>query len=175
TYFPGTNYGLTTQPCTSVSDSPAPTSPQVSSTNVTFTALASGCTHPSYQFWIRPPGGAWQVARPYSSTATSTWNTGGLAAGAYLYTGWPPEPSSTGTQCGSLGCNDAFFAAPPYTLNTQPCASDTDSPAPAAPQAHGTTVTFTAGSTGCPHPLYQFWIRAPGGSWQVVQPYSSSN
>ena len=174
TYFPGTNYGLTTQPCTSVSDSPAPTSPQVSSTNVTFTALASACTHPSYQFWIRPPGGAWQVARPYSSTATFTWNTGGLAAGAYLYTVWARDASSSGTQCGGLGCNDAFFAALSYSLTPQPCTSASDSPSPASPQATATTITFTASSTGCSHPLYQFWIRPPGGSWQVVQAYSTS-
>ena len=48
------------------------------------------------------------------------------------------------------------------------------SAAPASPQAHGTSITFTASAAGCPNPRYQFWILAPGGSWTVAQPYSSN-
>ena len=174
TYYPGTNYLLTTQPCTSVSDTPNPASPQVSSTSITFTGAASGCTHPLYQFWIRAPGGSWQVVQPYSPSATFTWNTANVLAGQYLYTVWARDSSSNGTQCSSLGCNDAFFAAQPFSLTAQACTSVNDSASPASPQAVATTVTFTASSSGCSHPLYQFWIRPPGGTWQVTQPYSAS-
>jgi spore germination protein YaaH len=46
---------------------------------------------------------------------------------------------------------------------------------PASPQLPGATVQFTATSSGCPNPLYQYWIMAPGSStWTVVQAYSSS-
>ncbi len=46
---------------------------------------------------------------------------------------------------------------------------------PASPQSPGAQVQFAATSTGCPNPLYQFWIMAPGSStWTVVQAYSSS-
>jgi hypothetical protein len=38
----------------------------------------------------------------------------------------------------------------------------------------GTGGTFTASATGCSNALYQLWVAAPGGSWQIVQPYSSN-
>ena len=38
----------------------------------------------------------------------------------------------------------------------------------------GTTVTVTGAATGCPSPLYEFWMLAPGGSWTLVQGYSSN-
>src|SRR5438034_861956 len=56
------------------------------------------------------------------------------------------------------------------------CSSVTDTAAPGSPQLAGTSITFTATSTGCPHPLYQFWILRPGSTtWQILQPYSSSS
>ena len=173
-FFPAPTYSLTTTPCTSVSDSAAPTSPQASGAGIAFTASASGCPHPLYQFWILAPGHSWQVVQPYSTTATFNWNTAGLAAGTYLYTVWARDSGSTGTSCSSYGCNDAFFPGTAYSLTAQPCTSVTDSAAPSSPQGSGTGVTFTAGASGCPHPLYQFWILAPGHGWQVVQPYSAA-
>jgi hypothetical protein len=171
-YFPGTAYTLSS-PCTSVTDSAAPPTPRLSGTAVTFTASASGCPHPLYQFWILAPGHSWQVVQPYSSTATFSWNTGGLPAGSYLYTVWARDSGSTGTSCGSLGCEDAYFPGTGYTLGAG-CSSVTASAAPASPQLSGAAVTFTASAVGCPHPLYQFWILAPGRSWQVLQAYSTS-
>jgi hypothetical protein len=143
---------------------------------VTFTASASGCPQPLYQFWILAPGShTWQIMQAYSSTATFTWNTSALPAGSYLYTVWARDAASTGTSCGSLGCNDAFYPGTAYTLTTQACTKVTDSAAPASPSLSGTTVTFTASASGCPHPLYQFWILAPGShTWQIVQAYSTS-
>jgi spore germination protein YaaH len=175
-YFPGTAYTLTTQPCTSVTDAAAPASTSLSSTMITFTASASGCPNPLYQFWILAPGShTWTIVRPYASSATFNWDSTGLPAGRYLYTVWVRDSSSRGTSCGSLGCNDAFFPGTAYSLTTQPCASVTDSAAPASPAPAGPTLTFTASASGCPHPLYQFWILAPGShTWTIMQPYSSS-
>jgi hypothetical protein len=173
-FFPGTAFTLSS-PCTSVTDSAAPPSPHAVGSTVTFTASASGCPHPLYQFWILAPGShSWQIVQPYSSSASFSWNTSGLATGSYLYTVWARDASSTGITCSSLGCDDAFFPGTAYTLNS-PCTSVTDSPAPPSPHARGTTVTFTASASGCPHPLYEFWILAPGShTWQIVQAYSSS-
>jgi spore germination protein YaaH len=166
-YFPGTNYTLTTQPCTSVTDSPSPGSPQLSGTPITFTAGASGCLHPLYQFWLLAPGHSWQIVQPYSTTATFNWNTTGLPAGSYMYTVWARDS-------GSSASYDTYLPGTNYSLTTTQCTSVTDSPAPASPQLSGTPVTFTATASGCPHPLYQFWILAPGHSWQIVQPYSTA-
>ena len=175
-FFPAPTYSLTGTACTSVSDAAAPSSPQGSGTGVTFTANASGCPHPLYQFWILPPGSStWQIKQPYSGIATFNWDTTGMPAGSYLYTVWARDSSSSGTSCSYLGCNDAFFPAPSYSLTTTPCTSVTDSASPSSPQASGTAITFTALASGCSHPLYQFWILPPGSStWQIVGPYSTT-
>jgi hypothetical protein len=172
--FPGTLYTLTTTPCASVTDSATPASPQLSGTGVTFTAVASGCPHPLYQFWILAPGGTWTIVKAFSTTATFNWNTTGLAAGTYLYTVWVRDSGSAGTSCNFLGCKDAFFPGTAYTLTRQACTSVAVSATPASPQAAGTGVTFTAVASGCPRPLYQFWILAPGGTWTIVQAYSTT-
>ncbi len=175
-FFTAQGFNLTRQPCASVSDTPAPASPQLSGTKITLTANSTGCPNPRYQFWILPPGRSWQVVQAYSAANTFSWNTSGLAPGNYLYTAWARDTSSTGSQCSSLGCNDAFFAAQSFSLTSQPCISVTDSPSPAAPGPSGASVTFTASSTACPHPLYQFWILGPGShTWQVLQAYSAAN
>jgi len=57
------------------------------------------------------------------------------------------------------------------------CASLVLNANPPSPVAVGTAVTVTGAASGCPDasPLYQFWMAAPGGSWQIVQPYSTSS
>ena len=109
TYFPGTTYTLTTTPCTSVTASAAPASPQAHGTTVTITASASGCTNPRYEFWILAPGGSWAIAQAYSSTATFSWNTTGLAAGVYRYSVWARDASSGAGY-------DTYFPGTAYTL-----------------------------------------------------------
>src|SRR5260370_29280826 len=115
-------YTLTKQPCSAVTDSAAPSSSQPSGTTVTFTANASGCPHPLYQFWLLRPGSStWQVVQPYSGSSTFSWNTLGLSPGNYLYTAWARDASSPGSSCSYLGCDDAYFPAPSYKLTVQPC------------------------------------------------------
>ncbi len=36
------------------------------------------------------------------------------------------------------------------------------------------SISISGTSSGCPTPQYEFWIQPPGGSWGIVQPYSSS-
>src|SRR5207247_9604788 len=91
------------------------------------------------------------------------------------HTPWARATRSPGVPRDSLGCQDAVMAPGSYNLTTQPCTSVTDTPAPGSPQLSGTSVTFTATSTGCPNPLYQFWLRAPGANWQILQPYSAAS
>jgi len=167
-YFPGTAYTLTVQRCTGVTASASPASPQAAGTVVTLTAVGSGCANPRYQFWILPPGGKWTIVQAYSTGATFSWSTIHDPIGAYLYTVWVRDASSTANL-------DAYFPAATYTLTTQPCTSVTASAAPASPQAHGTAVTITAVASGCANPQYEFWMLAPGSTtWVIVQAYSSS-
>src|SRR6266542_2060366 len=41
-------------------------------------------------------------------------------------------------------------------------------------QATGGSVTFSAATSGCPNPVYRFWIQPPGGAWSIKQDYSSA-
>ena len=164
---PNPTYTLQTgAACSGVTLAFNPTSPQSPGAAVTLTAAASGCPNPQYQFWIQPPGGSWSILQPYSSSATAPWNTGGAGAGTYLFDVWA-------RQSGSAADWQAHVSpSPTYTLVA--CATVTwNAPNPASPQAPGTQVTLSAAAAGCPNPLYQFWVLPPGGSWTVVQAYST--
>src|SRR6266508_803349 len=54
------------------------------------------------------------------------------------------------------------------------CRSATLTSNQASPQLIGTSVRFSFGSTTCANPRYQLWMLAPGGSWTVLQPYSTA-
>jgi hypothetical protein len=166
-------YTLNLQQCSSVSLSEAPPTTAVSGATVTLTAAASGCPNPLYQFWFAAPGSSWQVIQPYSSSATYTWHTSGFKSGTYSLSVWTHDASGPGTSGNASGGWDAYISGS-YTLTTTPCAAATLTPSPAGSAAAGTTITLTAAASGCPTPQYQFWIAAPGGNWQVVQPYSTS-
>jgi hypothetical protein len=175
-FAPGFAYtlGSGSSPCASVTASAAPASPRAAGTPVTFTAVASGCPSPLYQFWMLAPGSStWTVAQAYSNLATFSWTTTGKPAGIYRFSVWARDSGSAGTSCNSLGCNDAFVPGFTYTI-TGACTSATASAVPATTAARGTTVVFTAVAVGCPTPQYQFWVLAPGGTWTVAQAYSGT-
>src|SRR5205807_1321635 len=121
------------------------------------------------------PGGSWQVAKAYSSANTFTWNTLGLAPGNYLYTAWARDASSSGTQCGSLGCPTCFFPTQTFNLTLQSRTSASHPPSPGSPQLTGTSITFTATSTSCTNPRHHARPLPPGGSWQIAKAYSTGN
>jgi len=55
------------------------------------------------------------------------------------------------------------------------CTGATLSASPSQPQAIGPVVTLTATVGNCPTPVYQFWVKLPGGTtWLIAQPYSTS-
>ena len=81
-------------------------SPQPVGTTVTWTALASGCGSPEYQFWVRTAG-VWAIAQNWSTSATFSWNTAALAAGDYLV--------EVDARNGASGSYQSFIDVP-YTL-----------------------------------------------------------
>jgi len=99
----------------------------------------------------------------YSNTATYDWNSTGAAAGTVYFGVWVRDASSLSTV-------DAFAS----TAVTG-CAAAALSAAPASPQVHGTQVVLTGGATCLGTPEYRFWVRAPGGSWTIVQDYSPAS
>jgi len=171
-YQSGT-YSLTSTPCTAVGLAASPPNSSPAGTTVALTGTATGCASPLYQFWIASPGGSWQIVQAYSSTATYTWNSTPGAAGVYGISVWARDSSSIGVSGNPTGRWDAY-ASGSYTLTTTPCSSVTSTAAPPSSAAVGTTVTLTGSASGCPNPLYQFWIADPGGNWRMVQAYSTS-
>ncbi|HKW59414.1 MAG TPA: hypothetical protein VJR46_06630 [Candidatus Dormibacteraeota bacterium] len=157
-------------PCTSVTESASPASPQAPGASVTFTATATGCANSNYKFWLLAPGGAWTVVQDFSASSTWTWNTTGLSAGTYTLDVYARDASSSAAYEAHISPNPTYALQAPVT----PCASVSETASPASPQAPGTSVTFTATATGCPNPNYQFWLLAPGSSWTVVQAYSTN-
>ncbi len=155
--------------CTAVQMAVSPTSPASSGTPVTITGRASGCPNPLYEFWMRPQGSStWQLVQGYSTSPTYRWNTSGAPAGTDYFGVWARDATSN-------AASDAYAAAQ-YTVYS-PCSSVSASFAPASPVAHGSgaKVTITGRASGCPNPLYEFWMRPQGSStWQLVQGYSTS-
>ena len=171
--FSTLSYVLTTAPCTATTVSASPSSTTTVGTQVTITGAASGCPNPRYEFWIRPPGHAWSVAKAYSSTPTFTWNTIGTTAGTYLFSVWAKDTSSLGTAGTSPNSYDSFGSLS-YPLTWPACTAMSEAEVPPATAAAATTVTITGLAAGCPEPLYEFWMRPPGGTWTLVRPYSTS-
>ena len=156
--------------CSTMTASAQPPTAATVGTTVTVTGSASGtgagCTAPQYQFWLLPPGGTWSVVQPYSSTATYGWNTSGLPAGTYRFSVWARET-------GSGNSYDSFSAFDYPLTAASACTAMTASAAPPTSASVGTQVTVTGSASGCTAPQYQFWLLPPGGTWSVVQPYSS--
>jgi hypothetical protein len=76
----------------------------------------------------------------------------------------------------TAGGTSAISASDHYAYHAVPCTGVTLTAAPPNTTQSGNTVTLTAVASGCPNPLYQFWALTPGsGSYQVIQPYSTSN
>jgi hypothetical protein len=169
---PNPTYTLQTgAPCSAVTIAFSPPSPQTVGTSVTLTGAATGCPNPQYEFWIQPPGGSWSILQAYGTSPTATWNTGGSAGGTYLFDVWVRQTGSTADWEAHISPNPGYTLQAPVV-----CTAVTwNAPSPASPQAPGTQVTLSATASGCPNPVYQFWVLPPGGSWTIVQAYSPSS
>ncbi|TMF20201.1 MAG: hypothetical protein E6I36_10875 [Chloroflexi bacterium] len=154
--------------CASASLSAAPAPPQFSGTRITFTATASGCANPLFQFVMRPASQAsWQTVQAYSSSPTYSWNSTGAAAGIVYFGVWAKDASSPAQY-------DAVTSIP-FTVSTASCTSVSVAALPTSVSS-GTHVTVTASATGCTNgPRYEFWLRpSTSSTWQLVQGYGAS-
>lgn len=75
--------------CTITGFSASPSSPQPVGTMVTFTASASGCSQPTYLFWVKAAsGGSWILARGYTTNSTYAWRNTGDGKTTYTWVVW---------------------------------------------------------------------------------------
>ena len=141
-------------------------SPQAVGARVTFTPQQSGCTN-QYRFWLLPPGGSWRVVQEYGVGGTWAWNTTAYAPGVYEVGVWEGSASAPGAY--------ESYAITTFTLGVPTCTSASMSPDLSPPQTPGSTITFTATSTGCAGPQYQFWMLSASGAWTVKQAYGGAS
>jgi photosystem II stability/assembly factor-like uncharacterized protein len=163
--FSAFDYTLTGSSC-GVATSSSPNGTAAAGTTVTISASTPGCPMSNFEFWLLPPGGAWMLAQSYSANAAFTWNTLGGAPGVYRFSVWARDPTSSAAY-------DAFNAFN-YMLTVAPCTAMSATAAPPSSATVGTAVAITASATGCPNALYEFWMLAPGGTWTLVQAYSTT-
>ena len=156
--------GGTPTTCASAAVSPATVTQQVAST-VHFTASSTGCSAPQYEYWVQYLDGTWHMLRAFSTDPTWNWVTTGLAPGTYTVHVWANQTGN------STATWEAFGSS---TVTLTGCASASLSPSSASVAA-GSSITFTASSTGCTAPVYEFWLQDLSGTWQIVQPFSTSN
>jgi hypothetical protein len=150
--------------CTSASLAPARPTQEVGST-VQFTASASGCASPQFEYWVQYVDGTWHMLRAFSSDPTWAWNSAGLRPGVYSVYVWAiqsGDPTST------------WEANASSTVTLTGCASATLI-ASSSSVSGGTSVTFTASAAGCSAPVYEFWLQDPGGSYHLMQGFSTSS
>jgi hypothetical protein len=177
-YASGT-YTLAAVPCTGLGVTSSPSGSTSVGTPVTFTATATGCPNPSYEFWILQPGsGTWTLGQAYSTSAVFSWVTTSQPAGTFAISARARDASSAGLSSNFSGSWDAYNNST-YVLTTThpPCTGVSLTAAPSGTAASGTAVTVTAAASGCPNasPVFQFWILTPGGSWTLAQAYSTTN
>jgi hypothetical protein len=88
-------YTLTTpQACTGATLGASPSSPRPTGTQVTFTASASTCSQPQYEFWVQATGGSWILGRSYGTSPTYLWTTTGDGKTTYNVDVWARQNGS---------------------------------------------------------------------------------
>jgi hypothetical protein len=150
-------------PCATAGLLPAnPTAPAGSV--VALTASSTVCPNPRYEFWAQYPGGVWHLIRGWGGSAFS-WSTATLAPGAYLVHVWA-------NQLGDPTATWEAYGSDSVTLSG--CGTASLSP-PSGSSPVGASVMFTAGSTGCTSPVYEFWLQYPGGSWYRMTGFGANS
>jgi len=148
--------------CLRASASADKSSPQAIGAPVTFTASSTTCTSPQYEFWLQDPSGNWTLKQTYGGASTWTWDTRGAALGTYTIHAWAEESGDNPNSYESIG--EIKFTLVP----TPPCTGASVAPA-SSTQPGGSSVNFTASSTGCTTPEYEFWVQYPDSTWHLLQ------
>lgn len=118
---------------------------------------------PEYQFWVELPSGEWVDAQNYSSS--SHFMLTAASAGNYLVAVDVMSAAEV-----AAGAWSAAAAAVPVALFAN---STVTLVPPSGPLLRGNTATLTASAANIAHPLYQFWIESPSGTWSQSGPYQS--
>ena len=108
--------------------------------------------------------GRWYMKRGFSTDPTWTWSTVGLKPGKYLVHAWA-------NQAGHQTARLEAMAESVITL--MGCSSAHVTPSLGSSSV-GTPVTFSATSTGCTNPVYEFWLQDTTGRWHLMRGFGTN-
>jgi hypothetical protein len=153
-------FGVAPAPLSVTGLVPNQQSPFASGVPVTWTATVAGGVGPfeyRYSLWN---GTAWTVARDYSGSAAWTWTP--AATGTYAVRVWVRT-------VGSPLAFDAARDSGPFTVAAAVPATPTLVPSVPFPVTAGTSVTWTAATTGGRQPTqYRYWVyQQSTGAWRL--------
>lgn len=148
--------------CTSASITP-PTLSQAAGTIVALMGSATPCPTPQFEFYVQYPNGTWNMKQAWGAAAFN-WDTSGLAPGTYTVHAWSNESGASTAKYETIGS---------ATITLTGCTAGTVSPS-AGSGAVGSKPTFTAGSSTCPTPVFEFWVQYPNGTWYLKRPFSTT-
>ena len=149
---------------TSVEVSADLTAPQPPGTTITWTASAAGGQAPYQYQWVVFDGSAWTTVTGWSSDNTFAWTPATAYAGyqvaARVRSAW-----NSGTR--ELSAARPFAVMPRVT-------SLSLTPSVTAPQASGTTITWTAAAGGGQAPYLYQWAVFDGTTWTTLTDWQTS-
>ena len=137
-------------------------SQQNTGTAIKVTANASYGTSLLYRFWLYD-GSTWTVAQDYSSSNYYNWTPSKAAT----YRIWVDVKDTTSVKDVDVSKEISYVISGPIEF-TSITVNKT------SPQLTGAGIKVTANASGGTSLLYRFWIY-DGGTWTVVQNYSTAN
>jgi hypothetical protein len=140
--------------------------PQTAGATITWTAVPTGGAAPQQYKWHVYDGTNWVTATGWSTSSTFAWTPASAHPGTRVAV-WARSAGST---------NDYFEASTENGYALEPPVNHVVVTADkVAPQAPGTTVTWTAAATGGIGPLQYKWSVFDGANWAVAANWSTSN
>ena len=163
------SFKTTLPPATDATFTASPVSPQVQGRPAVFTAQGIGGTGSyEYMFRFKSSTTSWTNVQAFSTNNAWTWDTTGVAPGAYSVL--------VRVRTAGSGVLYDVYKQLNYTIIPPPVADATLTPGLASPQNQGAQIAFSGqgiGGTGSYE--YQFRLKSSTSEWLDVQAMSTNN
>jgi hypothetical protein len=148
--------------------------PQPAGSTTTFTALPSGGVTPyQYKWWVYN-GDAWVPMTNWTTSNTYAWTSATANAGGRVAV-WVRSAANTRDEAEGTAAMDFVISPNGSPAPTGPVTGATIAANRVAPQAPGTTITFTATGVGGAAPYQYKWWTYNGDAWVPMGTWTSSN
>ena len=156
--------------------------PQPAGTSITWTATTSGGTAPFVYKWLIHDDVQWTAATSWTSSNTFSW-TPAVANANYRVTVQVKRASNTAEEAEASAAAQLFAIGASTTTTTTTTTTTASSPVTAAtitanlvaPQAAGSTITWTAAASGGTAPYVYKWLVHNDVQWAAVTGWNSTN